>query len=168
MSRRLRYPLHATLGELTRAGLGMALAGTPLVAIEIPLPVALILGGLVLLFAVQGCRAAVDGLAPVDVDDDGVIVRGPFPREVRWDDLRRIRLAYYSTRHDGSAGWMQLTLTGRGRPIAVSSRLDGFAGLAARAASAAGGLGLALDGATSSNLAALGLPSTDDGPKVLP
>ena len=63
---------------------------------------------------------------------------------------------YYSTRRDGSKGWMQMRISGGGTSVRLDSTLDGFAQVVRRAASEAEKRGIALPPATQANLAALG------------
>ena len=65
-------------------------------------------------------------------------------------------LVYYSTRRDRRDGWMQLELRSGWKKVCLDSRIEGFADLVSRSASAAKVRGLTLNAATSANLAALG------------
>ena len=151
----LAYPRRAVLADYARAGAGLVILGTPLVAVDTaPVVTALLAVGAVL-FLLHGLRTLWLHRLRIRVDGDGVGRLCPVPRTIAWRELRGVRLAYYSTRRDRSGGWMQLTLVGAGGRVAVDSRLDGFATLTARAVTAAAANGIALDAATAANLAAL-------------
>jgi hypothetical protein len=160
------YPPSAAVVDLIRAGLGGGTAAVPLVAIDTPSVVAVVLVAIVALFVALAIRAAMLPFMRFEVNDAGINARGPTLRALSWRHLERIRLAYYSTRRDRSHGWLQLTLTDNRHTLAVDSRLNDFIGVATHAAAAARTKGLSLDAATRSNLEALGLPipdTMDDG-----
>jgi hypothetical protein len=115
-----------------------------------------VLGTLAALFAVHGARTWVKSATRIEVGDEGIAVRGPRNAALRWDGLRQMRLTYYSTRRDGSKGWMQMKLQGAETTVRIDSTLDGFAALARRAAAEAAKRGVELPPATQANLAALG------------
>jgi hypothetical protein len=115
-------------------------------------------------FVLNGLATARRALSAVDVEADAIAVRGPWPTRLRWDEVRRLRLAHYSTRRDGSGGWMQLTLAGAGGRLVVDSRIGGFDLLARRAVAAARRARLGLDEATVANLRALGIEADAPAP----
>lgn len=145
------------IADGARAATGLTLAATPLAFGGLPVWVTatLVLAcGLFLLCAAQAARRA---LSRISVSDDGVLISGPWAVTLLWADLRRLRLAYYSTRRDRSAGWLQLTLGDGRRRVVVDSRIDGFAVLADRAAQAAREQALSLDAASVMNFRSLGI-----------
>lgn len=91
----------------------------------------------------------------IRLDDFGLHVAGPLSYSVLWRDLRRVRLSYYSTRRDGSEGWMQLKVAGRGRPIRIDSDLAGFGTIVIETLRQADFLGLDVGSATRHNAAVL-------------
>lgn len=115
-----------------------------------------VLGALAALFAAHGARTWVKSATRIAVDDEGIIVRGPRNATLRWGGLRHLSLTYYSTRRDGSKGWMQMKLEGEGTTLRIDSTLDGFVPVARRAAAEAAKRGVDLPPATQANLAALG------------
>jgi hypothetical protein len=115
-----------------------------------------VLGALAALFAAHGARTWVKSATRIAVDDEGIAVRGPQNAKLRWDGLRNMRLTYYSTRRDGSKGWMQMKLKGEDTILRIDSTLGGFATVARRAAAEAVKRGVDLPPATQANLAALG------------
>jgi hypothetical protein len=155
------YPSAAAFSDLTRALLGGGAAVIPVGAASTgPLVTALLLA-IAAVFAALGLRAALLLFTRFEVDETGIAAVGPLNSAVSWRDLRMVKLAYYSTRRDGSDGWLQLTLVGARRRVSVDSRLDGFRRLAAIAAEAACARNLPLDPATCSNFEALGIPLGD-------
>jgi hypothetical protein len=120
------------------------------------------LGTLAALFAVHGARTWIKSQTRYTVDDEGISTRGPRGATLRWSGLRRMRLRYYSTRRDGSKGWMQMKLTGEDATLRIDSGLDGFAALARRAAAEATKRGLELPPATQANLTVLGATTGRD------
>jgi hypothetical protein len=115
-----------------------------------------VLGALAALFAAHGVRTWVRSATRIEVGDEGIAVRGPRKAMVRWDGLEQMRLTYYSTRRDGSKGWMQMKLKGAETTLRIDSTLDGFPALVRRAAAEAAKRGVELPPATQANLAALG------------
>jgi hypothetical protein len=90
----------------------------------------------------------------------GLVATGATHRRLRWADLRRLTLAYYSTRRDGSNGWLRLTLADTHGRMSIDSRIRGFDGIVSRAVDAARMNRLAIDPATLSNLSGIGLSIT--------
>lgn len=70
---------------------------------------------------------------------------------IDWDGLRSVKLRYYSTRRDGSQGWMTVTMQGDGGIVRADSDLDDFTLLVEQALNAAARRGLLLDDRTLSN-----------------
>lgn len=158
------YPKAAVVADAARAGAGLVLAAGPLALSPGPPWLTGVLSVIAGVFVLNGLAAARRALSAVDVEDDAIAVRGPWPARLRWDEVRRLRLAHYSTRRDGSGGWMQLTLAGPGRRLVVDSRIGGFDLLARRAVAAARRARLRLDEATIANLRALGIDADAPAP----
>lgn len=116
-----------------------------------------ILGAGAALFLVYFSRTVVSSLSSIALEETGVRASGPLGALIRWEDLRSVRLHYYTTRSDRSGGWMQLNLHGTRRRIGIDSRLEGFAELAGAVAREARRLGVDLDEATRANFSALGI-----------
>jgi hypothetical protein len=159
MTRSYRYPLPALAWDYAGAALGLAVSLGPLALVELAVPVAWVLGAAATLFLVYFARTVCRQLSHIELDETGIRVRGPASgsrtAEIRWADLRLLRLDYYSTRADREGGWMQLKLGDAQRTIRIDSDLDGFLPVADRAARAAAQRELALDPATMNNLHAL-------------
>lgn len=151
------YPGSAMIGDYLRAAAGLAptaaiLAFAPLGAVG-----AAILGGLAALFAVFGLRTALRHRTRIEMTETGLSASGPLGVTIRWAELDRIKLAYYSTRRDHRDGWMQLELRAGAAVLRLDSRIDGFAPLVERAALAAAARRLVPSAATAANLEALGI-----------
>jgi hypothetical protein len=151
------YPATALIGDYGRAGLGLVFVLPPLFVVP-PIPA---LGafwvGLAGLFLAFAGRTLLRQLAPLEMDERGIVAGGPWPRRVDWAALDDLSLQYYTTRRDREGGWMQLVLRARGRRLRLDSRIEGFDVIAARAARAADARQLPLSPTTLANLAALGL-----------
>jgi hypothetical protein len=154
----LRYPLAALYADYLRAASGLALTVGPLLLLDVAEVIAALLGVLGVLFAWFGMRTVVRHLSRIELSGDAIALCGPGGRRLAWDDLERMKLAYYAPRRSRDAGWMQLTLRGKdGRAIQLDSTLAGFDRVLGRASRAASARALSLDAATRANLAALGL-----------
>jgi hypothetical protein len=161
----LRYSVASLYPDYLRTGFGLAITLGPLLWLDLAGAVAALLAGLGVLFAWFGTRTVVRHLSQVELSGDAISLRGPVPRRLAWSDLERLKLAYYAPRRSRDAGWLQLTLSGRGgRPIRLDSTLSGFDQVLGQASRVARAKALPLDSATHANLAALGL----DGSGVAP
>jgi hypothetical protein len=155
------YPSSAMIGDYLRAGAGFV----PAVAILVSAPVgpvaAAIFAGLAALFAAFGLRTALRHVSRIEVTETKLSTSGPLPITIRWNELDRIKLAYYSTRRDRRDGWMQLELRAGGAAIRLDSRVEGFNQLVERSALAAAARGIEVSAATAANLEALGIRNPD-------
>jgi hypothetical protein len=156
-----RYPPAATAADYARGVGGIALTAGPLFALAPSGPLPWILAACMLLFLVYFVRAVVRHLTRIELSEAGIAALGPFGRAIPWDELRSMKLNYYTTRSDRSGGWMQLDLGTGQRALSVDSRLEGFADVAGVAAQEARRRGCHLDEATLSNLKALGVRGDD-------
>jgi hypothetical protein len=121
------------------------------------LHVVVIFGGLTLLFLLFTMRTVARQYTRIEMTDDAITSGGLGRLTLRWSDLDRVKLRYYSTRRNRSGGWMTLKLA-RGRTaISVDSNIDGFDAIAARAAQTLAENRVTADDVTLANLAALGL-----------
>jgi hypothetical protein len=152
-----RYPADALLGDYARAGAGLLLAGAPLVLVPLNVYVEGALGALVALFACFGGLTALRHARRIEVGEEGIAARGPFPVQLTWEALDGVNLRYFATRRDGSKGWMELRLRCAGRRLLLDSRIDGFNDIAQRTARVAERRHLPLTPATAANFAALGI-----------
>ena len=172
---RHHYPIGALSSDYMRVAVGLALTLGPLLALELAAPIAWLLAGLAVLFLWFGLRTGLRQLSAVELSPQGIAIRGPFGRQLAWEELAHMKLAYYAPRgwggprrrerqhergerDEGRRGWLQLTLKGaRGRSIRVESTLEGFDQVLRRAMAMAARKQLELDPATTANLGALGL-----------
>jgi len=156
-----RYPAGAIAADYVRGLGGIALTGGPLWLLAPSGGLAWVLAACMVLFLVYFARAVVRHLTRIELSETGITARGPFGGAVPWDELRSMKLSYYTTRSDRTGGWMQLDLSAGVGSVSVDSRLDGFADIAGVAAQQALRRAYRLDEATLLNLKALGI-SCDD------
>jgi len=161
----LRYSWRALLPDYAGGTVGLVCTFGPLALAQ---PAAVVAGALAAagaLFLVYFSRTVCRQLTQFEVDEAGIRANGPFGAAIRWEDLRSLRLDYYSTRRDAEGrtmqgGWMQLRLRDARHTIRIGSELDGFAALVRAAALAAARSGAELDAATRANLGALGIEAS--------
>ena len=150
-----RYPLRSLALAYGGSVVGLLCTLGLVGFVQLAAPVAWLLTGVGGLFLVYFVRTVCRQLTHIEVDGAGVRARGPMGAATRWEDLRLLRLDYYSTRADREGGWMQLKLGDAQRSIRIDSDLEGFARLVELAAREAARLHLALDASTAANLEAL-------------
>ncbi|MCX7961700.1 MAG: hypothetical protein N2653_09025 [Burkholderiales bacterium] len=150
-----RYPARSLAADYARAAAGIALCGALLGLAAPARAVAVAAAAAGALFLLYFARTVCRQLTCVAWDETGIRVRGPLGAEIRWAELRAMRLRYYSTRGDREGGWMQLRLQDSSRTVRIDSDLPGFADLARAAAAAAARSGVELDAASAANLRAL-------------
>lgn len=159
---RHRYPAGALAGDHVRAGLGITITGAPLPWLT-GSPIAFaVLAGLTLAFAVFAVATALRHLTVVELSDVDISTSGPRRVTLRWTDLDRLNLRFFSTRRDRERGWMQLRLGTGKRTVRLESSIDGFDRIVARALAAARANGVSLDRPTRLNLEALGIVAPSD------
>ena len=166
MTTSLRYSWRSLLRDFAGSGIGLALSIGPLAMVRPAEPVAWVLGAAALLFLVYFGRTVCRQLTHIELDEIGIRVRGPavglLSAAIRWEDLRSLRLDYFSTRRDPDGrtmdgGWMQLRLRDTRHTIRIDSELEGFVGLVRTAVLEARRCGADLDYATRANLGVLGI-----------
>ncbi len=158
MSRYL-YPVRSLMPDYVRCAAGLAVTAGPLLFLPLAPPMAWILGALGLLFAIHGLRTALRHAMRIECDAHGIEATGLLAQRIDWSELRALRLRHFSTRRDGSGGWMQLVLKGPACTIRVESTIVGFEEIVSCATVAARVGGLDLPAATLGNLDVLGLSS---------
>lgn len=152
-----RYSLQSLLGDYWRSAVGLIVAvGGLLLAPSTP-HVFVICGGLTALFLLFTMRTIARQYSRIEMTDDAITHLGMRHTQLRWSDLDRVKLRYYSTRRNRAAGWMTLKLSSGRTGFAVDSNIDGFDAIAARAARAIIENRITADDVTLANLAALGL-----------
>ena len=150
-----RYPPRTLMGDYVRSCLGLALTFPPLMMFSPSTLIAVTLGLVGSLCGFFLLRTAERHRTIVSVDDDLIAVSGVFASVIRWDEVEKLELSYYSVKRDRSGGWMQLTLRRPGATVKVDSRLQGFLDIVKRAARAAREHEVRVNAVTRANLAAL-------------
>lgn len=156
-----RYAPEEIRADYIRVAAGLGLTVLPQFIIPFGSVLAWILAGGALLFLVFAFRTWLRQATGIEISRGGIARPGDgllqlFARRVDWDDLRKLKVRYFSTKRDRSEGWMQMKIADSRNGLAVDSALDGFRDIAGLAADAAEARGLQLDGNTRANLAALG------------
>ena len=158
-----RYPAGALAADYARGLAGILLTAGPLWLLGLSGAFAWLLAACMLLFLVYFARAVVRHLTRIELSETGITARGPFGGAVPWDELRSMKLSYYTTRSDRTGGWMQLDLSTGESSISIDSRLQDFADVVDIAAQQAQRRGRpALDETTRRNLKALGVECGGD------
>jgi hypothetical protein len=157
MTRRYRYARGVLAADYARGAAGLAVTAGPLVLLQPAPAVGWALGMGAALFLVYCTRSVVRQFTRIELDEAGLAARGPLGNAIRWEDLRSVRLKYYTTQRGRSGGWMQLVLRGAHRSIRVESGIDGFAEIAHAAALELTRRGGSVDELTRTHLTALGI-----------
>jgi hypothetical protein len=162
VSAALRYSWRVLLPGYAGSAIGLAFSLAPLALVHPAGPVVWVLTAAAALFLVYFGRTVCRQLTHIEQDEIGIRARGPLGAAIRWEDLRSLRLDYYSTRKDSEertmqGGWMQLRLRDARRTIRIDSELDRFVDLVRTAVIEARRRGIDLDEPTRANLDVLGL-----------
>lgn len=157
MTQAYRYTPRTIAAGYARSALGLSVTIGPLSVLQ-PTPwlSAILIGGGVI-FLVYTARSIAYHLTLVLLDETGIRTEGPFGARVRWEELRSMRLDYYTTRRDQTCGWMQLTIHGARGVIRIDSTLQGFAAILAAVARVSAQRQCPLDERTRTHLATLGI-----------
>jgi hypothetical protein len=150
-----RYPPHTLFGDYARAGLGLLLTVPPLLFLSpgTAIALALLIVAAICLFFVA--RTVDRNRAIVSLDDEAITLTSFRKASVRWADLARMTLSYYTVKRDKSDGWMELIVKDEKATIKLDSRLDGFLPIVVKAARVARERRIPLNQITLSNLKAL-------------
>jgi hypothetical protein len=155
------YSWRSLLPDYAGSAIGLAVTLGPLAFARPAVAAGWALGAAAALFLVYFGRTLCRQLTHIELDEAGIRVRGPvvglLGAAIRWEDLRSLRLDYYSTRMDGEGGWMQLRLRDARRTIRIDSELEGFVDLVRVAVIEARCRDISMDEPTRANLEALGL-----------
>jgi hypothetical protein len=163
-----RYPMRSLVRDYIRAAIGFLVGVVPLTLGNPGLFFTIVLGALAAMFLGYGVRTLVMQLTAFEVRPDGLAVHGPRRRFFAWDDLREVRLRYFSTqrdkqRRDLESGWLELKLTGPAGKLRIDSELMGFPMILEAVARAAETRALALDETTAENLQAFRQKLSENG-----
>jgi hypothetical protein len=152
------YPAAAMVGDYLRAAAGLVPSAILFAIVPVGGIAWVVLGGMGVIFAIFGLRTVLRHGTSLEMSETELCASGLLRRRtIRWAELDRMRLAYYSTRRDRKSGWMQLELrAGRAR-LSLDSRLDGFERVVRQAAAAAAERRIELSGTSAANLEALGI-----------
>lgn len=151
------YPASAMIGDYLRAAAGLVPTGAVFATAPVGTVAATLLGGFAAIFALFGVRTVLRHGTRLEMSNTELRAAGIQRRSITWAELDRMKLAYYSTRRDRKAGWMQLELGAGSARLKLDSRIEGFDRLVRRAAEVAEARGLVLNDATLANLEALGI-----------
>lgn len=158
-----RYPRRALTGAYLRSAAGLTMVGIPLIWGDPGKIAAVVLGCIAAAFCAYGARTWLRGMSRILLDNDGISIAGPVPVSVMWDEMTGAKLSYYSTRRDGTGGWMQLTISGTRGKLTTESSLDGFVDIARRVVAETRARRIELSASTRNNLGPLGIPSASNG-----
>lgn len=106
-------------------------------------------------FAWYAAQTRLRQVSDVSWDNEGISIDGPLSRRLSWTGLKAVTLSYFSTRRDGSNGWMQLKISGKEGVFRLDSDADGFDRLVVAALQHADRLGLDVTATTRHNAAVL-------------
>jgi hypothetical protein len=151
------YPTSAMYGDYLRAAAGFVPTAAILATMPVGVVAATVLSGFGAIFAVFGLRTMLRHGTRFEITESNLRASGLCRTSITWEEVDRMTLAYYSTRRDRRDGWMQLEVRSGRKKVRLDSRIEGFAELVGKSASAAKSRGLALNAVTVANLAALGV-----------
>lgn len=161
----MRYPMNTLYADYLRALAGIVFFGVWFFfAAESPVW-ATIIGLLLLIFISYAVRTYIYQSTIVRMLPEAVEFDGPFGRRVRWEDINRVDLRYYSTRRERSGkrrddGWMQMKICDSGGCMKVESTLTRFSDLATQVAAAAFRNNAVMSETTVENFTTMGITVT--------
>ena len=140
-----------------RAIAGLVIFGAPLLFLK-PVPwVAVALGAGTLVFLLYLGRCAIRHITIVQVSDTRIEIRAITSKSVDWATIDQVTLKHYSPKRRSGQGWMQLSVSGNARKIVIESGLEGFNGIAQRAAHVIGRNRLDVSVTTRANFKAMNI-----------
>lgn len=157
------YPTDSLIPDYLRSAAGLIVTGGPLLFANSSSIMIYVLASLAALFLLFGARTAIRQMTRLELTDTGLTAAGPLGTTIRWRDLERLELRYFSTRRDRSRGWLQLKLAAAKGRLRLDSDITDFAVIASRAAHEAAQRGLDVSETTRANLTTLGI-SFDPSP----
>ena len=154
-----RWPARALSGDIVRGAVACGVALFFLLLIPIASMVFFLILALCVVFGLYLASTLSRLSATIEVDAQGLRLSGGLlgAKSVKWSELRRFELRYFSLKRDRTDGWMDLKLQGSGQTIAIDDRLDRFHDLLARAWEAARAAEVGVSEATHANLIAAGI-----------
>jgi hypothetical protein len=154
-----RWPVRALSGDIIRGAVACGVALFFLLLIPIASIVFFIVLALGVVFGLYLASTLSRLRSTIEVDEQGVRLSGGLlgTKSVKWRELRRFELRYFSLKRDRTEGWMDLKLQGSGQTIAIDDRLDRFHEVLARAWEAARAADVGVSEATHANLIAAGI-----------
>ncbi len=152
MTEALRYPPGHLVGDYIRGTLGAVITGVPVLALDGVVWVEWVLTGIAVLCVWFLIRTAERHTQRVTLDDQGIAVAGWRSSRVDWASLETMKLQYFATKRDRSAGWMQLVVKGPSGRVEVDSRIEQFPAIVSAAHRAALTRDLLLTPSTLANL----------------
>lgn len=169
---RFGYPSGAMMKDYGQAAAGAVIFGIPLAYAHENIYAAVILGAIVLMFLTFGWSTWRRHRTVIAVTDDGIWTEGAKHVALRWTEITRVDLRYFSTKRergrggpatDEGSGWMQLRLDGDGGTIKIDSSVDDFRGLANQVVRAIEVHRLTMTESAHVNFAAMGIAPNMDG-----
>jgi hypothetical protein len=157
------YPAAAMIGDYLRSAAGLVPTGVVFATEPVGTVAATVLGSFAAVFGIFGLRTVLRHGTSLEMTDTELRAQGAWRCTIRWAELDRMKLNYYSTRRDRRGGWMQLELGAGGAKVRLDSRIAGFNRLVSRAAEVAAVRGVELNEATLANLDALGIRLPEPG-----
>jgi hypothetical protein len=169
---RFSYPSNAMLKDYGQAAAGAVIFGIPLAYAHENIYAVVILGAIVLMFLSFGWSTWRRHGTVIAVTDEGIWSEGAYRAALRWNEITRVDLRYFSTKRergrggpatDEGSGWMQLRLDGAGGTIKIDSTVHDFRDLAVRVVRAIEDHRLTMTESAQVNFAAMGLAPNMDG-----
>lgn len=162
---RFHYPRDSILKDYGQSAAGAVIFGAPLILSGGNIYVAVIFGGIVLMFLSFGYSTWRRHHSVIVVTDDGIGVEGARNNGISWQGIESVELRYFSTRKqrgredrgDEGSGWMQLKLHGEGVKLRIDSTLDGFDAVARRVANAIDRHDIGISPTTKLNFSSMGV-----------
>lgn len=157
MSTVYQYPLTSLYGDYIRAVCGAAFCGLPLFYVNAGPILSTILGSVLLLFVGFGLKTAMRHFTIIEIDDIGVIARGPMGRRIAWKEIDKVVLKFYSTHRDKNEGWMHLSIFHGKNKMTIESTLSGFDDVVGPTIQAGFQNNATMDETTLENITAMGI-----------
>ncbi len=151
------YPLDNIIGDYFRAGTGLVFVLVPALLTELGGIALTVLLSLAAIFFVYGARTLNRQLTRVSLDETGIRSSGGLSRQLRWAEVEKIDLRYFSTRRDRRNGWLQIRLDGANTVVRIDSQVSEFQQLVEYICQAVPKSQISLGQTTMTNLKSLGI-----------